>query len=99
MCTKISIAAITVIAAVFAAQGISNAKTQMRASRSYRHHRVVGSAYGFAPTYEHRPHIFGQANGFVPSRMPQFPSSDLYQSYSQGHQSYPNPDRELYLPD
>jgi hypothetical protein len=23
---------------------------------------------------------------------------DLYQSYSQGHQSYPNPDRQLYVP-
>jgi hypothetical protein len=25
--------------------------------------------------------------------------SNLYQSYAQGNQSYPNPDRELYLPD
>jgi hypothetical protein len=23
---------------------------------------------------------------------------DLYQSYSQGHQFYPNPDRQLYVP-
>ena len=23
---------------------------------------------------------------------------DLYQSYSQGRQSYPNPDRQLYVP-
>jgi hypothetical protein len=54
MSTKISIAAFTVIAAVFAAPGISNAKTHTHASGSYHHHRMVGSgsAYSFAPTYE-----------------------------------------------
>jgi hypothetical protein len=56
MSTKISIAALTVIAAVFAAPEISNAKTHTHASGSYHHHRMVGSvygsAYGFAPTYE-----------------------------------------------
>jgi hypothetical protein len=30
--------------------------------------------------------------------MPTYRSSGgLYESYSQGHQSYPNPDRELYV--
>jgi hypothetical protein len=34
-----------------------------------------------------------------PRGTPQYPSSGgLYESYSQGHQSYPNPDRELYVP-
>jgi hypothetical protein len=48
----------------------------------------------------HSSHIFGQAYGYVPRGTPQYQSSGgLYESYSQGHQSYPNPDRELYLPD
>ena len=38
--------------------------------------------------------ISGQANRHVSGQARQFPSSkDIYQSYSQGHQSYPNPDR------
>jgi hypothetical protein len=42
-----------VIAAVFGAPGISNAKTHAHAWGSYNHHRMVGSAcrsaYGLAP--------------------------------------------------
>jgi hypothetical protein len=34
----------------------------------------------------HLSHTFGQANG-----------GGIYESYSQGHQPYPNPDRELYV--
>jgi hypothetical protein len=34
-----------------------------------------------------------------PRGTPQYQSSGgLYESYSLGHQSYPNPDRELYVP-
>jgi hypothetical protein len=53
MSTKISIAAIIAIAAVFGAPGISNAKTHTHASGSFNHHRTFGfayrSAYGLAP--------------------------------------------------
>jgi hypothetical protein len=38
----------------------------------------------------------GQVSG---QQTPQYGSStDLYESYSQGRQPYPNPDRELYVP-
>jgi hypothetical protein len=41
---------------------------------------------------------FGQAYGYARRETPQHQSSGgLYESYSQGHQSYPNPDRELYV--
>jgi hypothetical protein len=37
-------------------------------------------------------------HGQVRYQAPQFSSpGDLYGSFSQGHQSYPNPDRELYV--
>jgi hypothetical protein len=45
----------------------------------------------------HAALTLGQANGHVSRQAPRFPSSkDNYQSYSQGHQSYPNPDRGPY---
>ena len=38
----------------------------------------------------------GQVSG---QQAPQYRSpTDLYESYSQGRQPYPNPDRELYVP-
>jgi hypothetical protein len=37
-------------------------------------------------------------HGQTQYQAPQFSSpGDLYGSFSQGHQSYPNPDRELYV--
>jgi hypothetical protein len=46
----------------------------------------------------HLSRTFGQAYGYARRETPQYKSSGgLYESYSQGHQSYPNPDRELYV--
>jgi hypothetical protein len=46
----------------------------------------------------HLSRTFGQAYGYARREMPQYQSSGgLYESYSLGHQSYPNPDRELYV--
>jgi hypothetical protein len=45
----------------------------------------------------HPARTLGQANGHVSQQMPRFPSSkDIHQSYSQGYQLYPNPDRGPY---
>jgi hypothetical protein len=42
-----------------------------------------------------RSHAFHE---YPRREMPPYRSSGgLYESYSQGHQSYPNPDRELYV--
>jgi hypothetical protein len=46
----------------------------------------------------HLSRTSGQAYGYARRETPQYQSSGgLYESYSQGHQSYPNPDRELYV--
>ena len=46
----------------------------------------------------HLSRTFGQAYGYASRETPQYRSpGGLYESYSQGHQSYPNPDRELYV--
>jgi hypothetical protein len=43
------------------------------------------------------PHTVRQAKSHILRPPPALPSSmDVYQSYSQGHQSYPNPDRDFY---
>jgi hypothetical protein len=46
----------------------------------------------------HLPPAFGQAYGYGWNATTQYQSpGDLYGSYAQGHQPYPNPDRELYV--
>jgi hypothetical protein len=46
----------------------------------------------------HPSGTFEQAYGHARRETSQYQSSGgLYDSYSQGHQSYPNPDRELYV--
>jgi hypothetical protein len=64
MSTKISIAAFTVIAAVFAAPEISNAKTHTHASGSYHHHRMVDSAYAsaYGPARRYHPYHYRYYN-------------------------------------
>jgi hypothetical protein len=43
-------------------------------------------------------HVRFLSHTFKKGETPQYQSSgDLYGSFSQGHQSYPNPDRELYV--
>jgi hypothetical protein len=45
----------------------------------------------------HLSRIFGQAYGYAPREAPQYQSSgEVYESNSQGIQSYPNPDRGPY---
>jgi hypothetical protein len=46
---------------------------------------------------QHASRNFGQAYGYVPKRAA--PSSrDIYESYSLGHQSFSNPDRDFWGP-
>jgi hypothetical protein len=52
-------------------------------------HRTSGQTH-----VRHLSRIFAQAYGYAPREMPQYQSSrDVY---SQGNQSYPNPDRGPY---
>lgn len=45
----------------------------------------------------HLPRIFGQAYGYGPQEVRRYRSSiGVYESHSQGRQSYPNPDRGPY---
>jgi hypothetical protein len=45
----------------------------------------------------HVSRIFGQAYGYAPREVSRYRSSaGVYESYSQGRQSYPNPDRGPY---
>jgi hypothetical protein len=45
----------------------------------------------------HVSRTFGQAYGYVPSvSAPYLSPGGMYESYSQGSQSYPNPDRGPY---
>jgi hypothetical protein len=56
-------------------------------------HRTGGHTH-----VRHLSRTFGQAYGYVGRETPQYQSSQgLYGSLSQGVQSYPNPDRELYV--
>ena len=53
---------------------------------------VIGAdAASAAARRSHHDRVFGQPTL-------QYAPSDLYESLSQGRQSYPNPDRELYVP-
>jgi hypothetical protein len=45
----------------------------------------------------HRSHVFGNAYGYV-ARQAQKSRNDIYESASEGNQSFPNPDRD-YLSD
>jgi hypothetical protein len=55
-------------------------------------HRTSGQTH-----VRHLSPTFGQAYGYAPREAPQLQSSGgLYESYSQGSQSYPNPDRGPY---
>jgi hypothetical protein len=55
-------------------------------------HRTSGQTH-----VRHLSRMFGQAYGYAPSEAPRFRSSGgAYESYSQGSQSYPNPDRGPY---
>jgi hypothetical protein len=46
----------------------------------------------------HQPRTSGQAYAHARRETPQYRSlGGLYESYSQGSQPYPNPDRELYV--
>jgi len=46
----------------------------------------------------HVPHVFGRAYGFVPRPAPPSgPGGGAYFSNSQGHQPYPNPDRDYSI--
>ena len=47
---------------------------------------------------KHRNAAATRVDQFSRSGVEPLNRDDLYQSYSQGHQSYPNPDRELYVP-
>jgi hypothetical protein len=56
-------------------------------------HRASGQTH-----VRHLSRTSRQADGYGRRETPQYQSSEgLYESYSQGHQSYPNPDRELYV--
>jgi hypothetical protein len=45
----------------------------------------------------HVSRMFGQAYGYAPQEVRRYQSSvGVYESYSQGRQSYPNPDRGPY---
>jgi hypothetical protein len=61
-------------------EGEAGARTAVRA-----HTRHVPQ--GYAPTYAPRQ---------APQNQPSRSSSDIYQSDAQGHQSYPNPDRDPF---
>jgi hypothetical protein len=55
-------------------------------------HRTSGQAH-----VRHLSPAFGQAYGYAPREAPQAQlSAGAYESYSQGSQSYPNPDRGPY---
>jgi hypothetical protein len=64
----------------------------LMANGAIAQHRTGGQMH-----VRHLSPTFGQAYGYAPSEAPQFQSSGgLYESYSQGSQSYPNPDRGPY---
>ena len=52
----------------------------------------------------HLPLVFGHTYGYAPNRAPQYqyaparPRGGIYDSLSNGHQSYPNPDRDFSGP-
>jgi hypothetical protein len=55
-------------------------------------HRTSGQTH-----VRHLSRTFGQAFGYTPRETPQYQSSGgVYESYSLGRQSYPNPDRGPY---
>jgi hypothetical protein len=74
--------AIAVGALVLALAGAAGARTAVRA-----HTRHV--PHGFAPTYSYAPRQ-------APQNLPSQSFGDIYQSNAQGHQSYPNPDRDPF---
>jgi hypothetical protein len=60
---------------------------------------VAAAAPAFAQGHKHATHLrhavheFGQSYGYVPYETPA--SRGLYESYSTGRQSFPNPDRDF----
>jgi hypothetical protein len=52
---------------------------------------IAMGAASAAARRSHHGQVFGQPTV-------QYAPSDLYESLSQGRQSYPNPDREFYVP-
>jgi hypothetical protein len=64
----------------------------MPATASTRHHTG------------HLPRVFGHTYGYAPGRAPQYqyapaaPRGGMYDSLSNGHQPYPNPDRDFSGP-
>ena|SRR5216683_3311476 len=84
MSTKTNIAVAVAIAALFLTANEASAQPQHRGDR----HTNV----------RHLPRAFQGTYGYVPRQAPQNgPTSDVYSSYSQGRQSYPNPDRDFSI--